>query len=603
MARGGTGEETVERLLQESPVFGALDADARAMLSRELEPRRVSPGEVVIRQGDTADGLYLVASGRVQAILTRDDGSRVVLGEDGRGDITGEMALVNDVPRTATVVALRESHLLFLSTDAFERFVGAHPHALRAITTALIRKLSATIRRGPTTSPATSIAIVPLDDDARAGELGRRLATSLERLVGPVRVVGEADVRVELGDAPTDLAQAMWFERLEATHGAVVYVTDPTEGPWTDRCVRHADLVLLAASGRASPTLRLVEHELHQRQGLASRRTELILVHEPATVVPRHTERWLAPRTVDRHHHIRVDRAADYDRVARLLVGQGIGVVFGGGGARGIAHIGVLQALADHGVPIDAVGGTSIGSIVAGAVARGLTLDELATMLRAAVVDGRSPVDLTFPAVSLAAGARVTERIRRGADGLDLEDGWLSCFCVSTNLTRATLELHTRGPAWKAIRASFSVPGIFPPVPNDAGEILVDGGLLDNLPVGSMRAAHAGITVIGIDVGAAREPLSAPLPPTGVVSGWGYLWSNLKARTPGNLASLPRLLVRLTELGSNADEDRGDCYLRPGTDAVSLLDFDAFDELVEIGRRDAAPALAEWLASPDAPSF
>ena len=188
------------------------------MLRHELEPRTAGAGEMVIRQGAPADGLYVIASGRLQAVLTRDDGSQLVLGESGRGELTGETALLNNAPRSASVIALRASQLFFLSTDAFDRVVHAHPQALRVISTALIGKLMTTLRRGPTTSPATSITVVPLDETRDVGELGGRLATSLERLVDSVRVVGSADMRAELGDAPSDLARVTWCEQLEATH-------------------------------------------------------------------------------------------------------------------------------------------------------------------------------------------------------------------------------------------------------------------------------------------------------------------------------------------------------------------------------------------------
>jgi predicted acylesterase/phospholipase RssA len=589
--------DSVAGLLEESAIFSGMDPAALEMLVREFEPRLARRGEVVIRQGDSADGLYLVGSGRLQAVLTRADSSRVVLGEVGRGAVTGEMALITDHPRSATVTALRDSHLFFLASEGFSRVVQTHPPALRVIATALIDRLMDTIKRGPTTSSATSIAIVPLDEGVNVVQLAEGLATSLGPLVGHVRVVGQDDLGAELGDAPTHLARVVWRDRLEASHGAVIYVAEPTFGSWTDECVQQADIVLLAGSGNAPPVLRPVEHELRRREGPAPRRTELILMHEPATTVPRGTRNWLEARRVDRHHHIRVDRVADYDRVARLLVGRAFGVVFSGGGARGAAHIGVLRALVEQGVPIDAVGGASIGAIIAGAVARGDPPADIAAMLRASVVE-KSPIDLTLPAVSFATGGRVTEHIREGADDLDLEDLWLNCFCVSTNLTRGALEVHSRGPAWTAVRSSFSVPGLFPPMVNPRGEVLVDGGLLDNLPVSPMRAAHAGITVIGIDVGTRREFLPASsVSPTGVLSGWRFLASSLRGRALDNLTTLPRLLMRLTELGSLGDDDRGDCYIRPALEGVSLLDFDKFDALIESGQRDAAATVAAWLAS------
>jgi predicted acylesterase/phospholipase RssA/CRP-like cAMP-binding protein len=589
-------DETVDRLLRDSPVFGRLDLETRIALRAAFEPRIARRGETVIRQGDAADGLYLVGSGRLQVVLENEDGAQVVVNDVGRGELTGEMALLTDQPRSATITALRDSHLLFLSTDAFTRIVQTHPQALRVISTGLIDKLMATIRRGSTTSPATNIVIVPLDRSEPVLQLGRRLSESLKPQMGSVPVMRAEDLQAAVGTRSSELARAEWRENIEASHRVVLYVAEPDFDPWTDECVRQADLVILAAQARNDPALRPVEHEIRRRQDVAAPRTELVLLHEPATAMPSGTRRWLRERHVDRHHHIRIDRAGDYDRVARLLLGTGLGIVFSGGGARGIAHIGVIRALADRGISVDATAGASIGAIVAGAVARGDSPDEVSAQIRAAVVE-KSPVDFTFPSVALAAGGRVTRHIRDGAQGADLEDTWLNFLCVSTNLTRGVLEIHDHGPGWIAVRSSFSVPGLFPPMHNEAGDVLVDGGILDNMPVKPLRAVHTGIGIIAVDVGARREFVSAPVAETGVASGWRLLMDSVRRRKVDDLTSLPRILMRLTELGSLGDDDHGECYIRPRLEGVSLLDFDKFDELVEIGERDAGPALDAWLES------
>jgi NTE family protein len=588
-------DESIDGLLRASAPFGQLDDTALDLVRTALDPRVVRNGEVLMRQGDAADGLYLVGSGRLQVKIEREDGSEEVINEVGRGALVGEMALLTDSPRSATITALRDSHVLFLSSDAFGRVVQAHPSALRVISSALISKLMYSIRYGSTPTPATSIVILPLDESEPVRELGDRLARSLELLSGLVPVVRADDMPAELAES-SQLRRAAWREQLEAAHGAVVYVAEPTFGKWTDECVANSDLVVLAAAAEGMSRIRAVEDELERRQGAVARRTELVLLHAPHTDTPRGTRRWLGPRHVDRHHHVRVDRVGDYDRVARLLVDRGVGVVFSGGGARGIAHVGVYRALLERGVAIDATAGASIGAIVAGAVARGDEPDDVAAQIRAAVVD-RSPVDFTFPSVSFAAGGRVTHHIKEGAQGLDLEDTWLNFLCVSTNLTRGALEVHKQGPGWTAVRSSFSVPGLFPPMRNDAGDVLVDGGILDNMPVAPLRAAHSGITVIAIDVGARREFMSADLPDTGVISGWRFLVNNLRQRSLENLTTLPRVLMRLTELGSLGDDDHGECYIRPELTGVSLLDFDKFDELIRLGERDAVPALDAWIAA------
>ncbi len=593
---GAVDEGHLDGLLLASPVFGGLSATARELLRSEFELRVARRGDELIRQGDAADGMYLVASGRLQVVLTRDDGSRVILDEVGRGDLTGEMALLTDSPRSASIVALRDSNVFFLSTEAFGRVIHAHPQALRVVSSALIGKLMDTIRQGPKASPATTIAVVPLDESVAVREFGGRLGAALGLLVDSLAVVTAAEVDAQIGAGRSDLARAEWRERVEATHGVVVYVAAPAFTTWTDECVHAADIVVYVGAARGERGIRPLEHEVRRRQGSVPRRRELVLLHDAATSTPRGTRDWLAGRDIDRHHHVRVDRSGDYERVARLLMGVGVGVVFSGGGARGIAHIGVLRTLVERGVTIDATAGASIGAIVAGAVARGDEIDDIAAQIRAAVVE-KSPVDLTFPSVSVAAGARVTRHIKDGAQGLDVEDTWLNFFCVSTNLTRGTLELHDRGAAWAAVRSSFSVPGLFPPMHSANGDVLVDGGILDNMPVTSMRSKHSGISVIAIDVGTRREFAATTTSTTGVVSGWKLLARSLRDRTLDNLTSLPRILMRLTELGALGDSDNGDCYVRPNLEGVSLLDFDKFESLIEAGARDSAPVIDEWLAS------
>jgi predicted acylesterase/phospholipase RssA/CRP-like cAMP-binding protein len=589
-------------LLEQSPVFQHLAAEARAFVCDALTPLTVPGGATLLREGDTADALYLVAAGRLRVTTVHADGTQEVLNEIGRGEVAGEMALIANSPRSATVHALRDTQLFRLSTDAFTHLVQEHPDALRAISTLIVNKMLRAMRGTARTSPVASVAVVPLG--VNAGGFAPTLATAVSRLAGGARNVTATQAAEALGPRPSPDRLAAWCAELQTQNPVVIYEADADATPWTDTCVRQADVVLLVASSGESVELRPVEQAIEQRRAAVHSRTELVVLHPASTQNPRGTRHWLAPRQLDRHHHVRIDRDADVDRVARLLLGRGIGVVFSGGGARGIAEIGVLRALLEAGVPIDAVGGTSIGSILAGAVAKGLTPDELALLLRGVLLDGRSPVDLTLPAISIAAGGRVTNSLQAAAGDLDVEDTWLPAFCISTNLTRGVVEIHHSGPAWLALRASFSIPGVFPPVRTPAGDLLVDGGVLDNMPVAEMRRTHYDIYVIAIDTGSTRDVPAGSLPDTGVVSGWKHMLSKLDPRTPNQeTAGMPRILMRLTELGSRPDDDRGDLYIQPPVEGIGLLDFDKFDRLLDIGHREGNHVVHEWLGSATAPAF
>ncbi len=591
-----TVRHEVEQLVRASTVFGMLAPAAQAFVCEHLEAVNVPGGAVLIHEGDHADCLYLVAVGRLRVSMRSSDGDERVIAELGRGEIVGELAVITNEPRSATVTALRDSEVFRLSTDAFAQLVEQHPEALREIATPVVRRLVRSLREGSLSSPVVTIAVVPLGTDPSLAAFGDRLHRALGQLTGAASHVDARAARTSLGDLSQVSAErlALWFGDHDSHSKAVVYQADPEPTPWTDTCVRQADLVLLVGSSRDVPTLRPVELGIEERRRRLKTRTELVLVHPPNTRDPRGTRRWLGPREVDRHHHVRVDRDEDIDRVARLIVGRGIGIVFSGGGARGIAGIGVLRALEEHGVPIDATGGTSIGSLIAGAAARGLPYAELAAMMRSAVVDS-SAFDITFPAVSLAAGKRVTQRIREAADGLDVEDTWRNFFCVSTNLTTGGVEIHRRGPGWYAVRASFSIPGVFPPVPTETGDLLVDGGLLDNLPIGVMRGEHHGITVIGVDVGRTRDLSAGTLPEDGVVSGWKLLVGRLDRGAPGRgTTSLGHILMRLTELGNEQNHDRGDLYIRPAVEPFGIAEFKAFDRIIQLGYEAGNQAISDW---------
>lgn len=609
-------------LLAGLALFDGLDDDARAALAASVEPMVVRGGEVLMRQGDAADSAYVVQAGRLRIVVTGADGADRVAGEVGRGEVVGEMALLTEEPRSATVVAVRDSQVLRLPGDALATLF-THPQALRSITTQLLRRLRRSMLAGPDRSPVATMVVLPLSAtpvvDAAVGALIAALRA---------RVPALADVGA--GDAPTDLAGGgpRWTDALEREHPLIVFRADPVPGDWTDRCLRHADLVLLVADATERPGPRAVERGVVERRRALPIRTELVLAHGPATVEPRGTTGWLDRHEVQRHHHLRVDRAADVERVARMLLDRPVTLVLSGGGARGMAEIGALRALEECGVPIDAVAGTSAGALVGGAVARGWDADRVERTLRESLV-GSTAIDPTFPAVAFATGRSVTAKLRAATGDLDLSDLWRPFFCMSTNLSRNRAEVHRRGPAWRAIRASFAIPGVFPPVPQD-GDVLVDGGLLDNLPIGRMRAEHEGAVVIAIDVGARRDLAAGSLPGSCVVSGWPLLWTMvrpsipallgrqgpgspaLKGRTgPGSSAlrgrsgpgrrrsetvNIVRVMTRLTELGAGADDVDADLMIRPSVQDLPVLDFDRFDTFVERGHEAAMAALEPWLA-------
>jgi NTE family protein len=576
-----------------SALFDALPLDIQEALARHLVPISLEGGATLMREGEEADGLYLVRAGRLLARRCMGD-ETVVLGEIGRGEVVGEAALLTAQPRSATVVALRDTELLRLSVEAFESVVAEHPTFLRPVAAQVVSRMLAAGSGPPTARPVTTVAVVPVHATPAADQAARALAAALVAVVGRATIAGPDD---EPSAGPTGLTDAERAQALESEHDLVVYRADADDGAWTRRCLRQADAVVLVADAAQRPDRTSIEELVAAHRARIELPVELVLVHPPDCDEPSETRRWLERRSVRRHHHVRAGDAAHVARVARLLTNRGIGLVLSGGGARSMAEIGVVQAMVELGIPIDAVGGTSAGSLVAGAVARGWSVERIRSVVRKAVVESSNPVDLTVPVTSLASGRRMTDRLREAAGELDLEDLWLDFFCVSTNLSRNRPWVHRRGRGWRAIRASMSIPGVFPPVAED-GDVLVDGGLVDNLPVGEMRRGHAGITVVAVDVGVRRGLAAGDLPDSTVVHGWQVVLDRVhpRRRSP-EMAGMLTILARLSELGGGGGDrgtDRGDVLVRPDVERFALLDFSSFDRLIEVGHSAAEPVLRSW---------
>jgi NTE family protein/lysophospholipid hydrolase len=348
-----------------------------------------------------------------------------------------------------------------------------------------------------------------------------------------------------------------------------------------------------------------VEDQLFALGSTVHPRTDLVLVHPSGAPRPTTTASWLEGRSVDRHHHVRRDQPADIGRLARHVTGRAIGLVLGGGGARGLAHLGVLDALEHFGVPIDSAGGTSIGAIIGAAAALGWNREErLEHVIRPLTTSGRL-LRPTLPIVALSSSRRLTNMIQReaGFGPGTIEDLWLPYFCVSANLTRAEPVVHERGPLWLALRASISLPGIMPPVYAD-GDLLVDGGVVDNLPIDDMRRRGVG-RVIAVDLHRDVD-VASPAPFDPDVSGWRMLRRRFRKTDP--VPNVLEITMRAKDISSlraqrAALADRPpDLLLTPPLASTPLLDFPAAEPLIKTAREYAlaqlesrAEEIGSWL--------
>lgn len=602
--------EAVVEFLTSIPLFEGMAKRDLARVAQEMKPVSLVAGNTLVQEGSEADGLYVVVTGRLR-VSVDVDGTEQPLEELVRGDVVGEIALIGDQPRSATVSTVRDSELLRLPVDAYTRLVDKNPAVLRELAKVLVRRLvtanlvTANLRPskvnpirtlalvgcGRSPAPLNKLSLAIVDALSRHGRTIRIDRAAVERdrgqwtEEGPSRAVG-----------PSQLAG--YLSSVEESHDHVVYVgADGPYGPadldWIRQCLRHADVVLLVARAEGDPAWgeaeRLAEDSLAKR--------ELVLVHPIDANRPLDTGRWTATRKVARTHHVRLGAVADIERVARLVTGHGYGLVLGGGGPRGFAHLGVIKALEEHDIPIDMVGGTSIGAVVGGLLAQGLDHEGRVAQAMRLVTKGRLERP-TFPLVSVTA-ARTADRLLHEVFGdWRIENLWLPYFCVSASITRAEEIVHEDGLLPFAIRASVSLPAAFPPVYRD-GELLVDGGVLNNVPVDIMRKKLDSGTLLAVDLSpkeeeARLEPFSPDL------SGWKVLARRLDPRTnpmavPGILEIVTRSshLASIRSVRANLASNGVDVLFCPPTGNSTGLDFRSSPPLIDVGYQHASQVLSD----------
>ena len=557
---------SIDEFLATAELTATLDDEVRRTLAAELEPVTLRSGDVLMRHGDEGDAMYFVVHGRLGALVESEDGPRMV-GRISPGGVVGELALIGSTPRLATVVALRDSELLRLSKQAFDRVTDVHPATLRALSATVVQRLA---ERSTVPRPASrTVAVLGAGGhpDTRAVRaFVDSLADELRRYgaVGIVDVVGtQHDLAIALHSVEDDAAFV-----LVAPGGGV------REAAWS---VRSADVVLLVATPEQSPELGPAGEALTPRgeQQLAPE-THVVVLHEDRHP-PQGSAGWVDAAGTDSVFHLRPG-AGDVARVARFLAGRSVGVALGGGGARGFAHLGVLRALDEAGIAVDTIGGTSIGALVAGLYAMGWDADEREERALEALTRSGPLFGVTLPMLSLSSATKLEALLTsdRYFNDRQIEDLWLPYCCVSADLGTAQTVVHRRGPLALSVRASASLPGVLPPVAYE-GRWLVDGGVLDNLPVVAVRERNGDGPLIAVNIRPKVELSLSPAPGS-AASGWarvGRRSRDVEQRVP----SLIDVLVRTNVLGSvralqDALEERpADLLLEPPVANHRVLDF------------------------------
>jgi predicted acylesterase/phospholipase RssA/CRP-like cAMP-binding protein len=598
----GTSQQRLHEIVER--FFGIAEDDATELIE-ELDTVNVAGGQWLMRQGDVADSLYFLIRGRMQVWIEPELNDGVnqprLVGEVAPGDSVGEIGLLTGGHRTAGIKAIRDSQLLKLDRAAFEHFAETHPGLVMQLAGSIARRLTERTKHAPSASRNLStVAIVPLDDAPWVDDFCNELSSALDRrgktLCLTSRNLGQMGAPVASIDNDERIPEALkhWLDVQENDHRLMLYVADAADARWSRLCVRQADIVLLLADAESDPQPRRWEQPLLDLGGADAARRALLLRHQKADTTIAGTDRWLEPRDVDFHLHLQGAGDELTGRIARMLTGEAVGLVLGGGAARGFAEIGVYRALHEAGVPIDWVGGTSIGGIIGAAIAQDQGPDAVLETAREAFVKGKPFGDYTLPLMSLLRGKRMERLTQQHLPG-NIEDLAIPFFCVSARLDVGETCVHQSGPIWRALRATAALPGMLPPAVIE-GRLLVDGAVVNNLPVDIMREKLIG-HVIAVDL-ASRRVHNVTY--TEIPSPWALLRSRvLPGGTRYHVPGVVSVLLKSAEIGTAAKmrelAGQADLLLQPPVTRFGLTDVRSFDKIVQAGYDDARERIAGWL--------
>jgi predicted acylesterase/phospholipase RssA/CRP-like cAMP-binding protein len=465
--------------LEKADIFRGLDIDALNRILDEMEPRHFEAGDVICREGEPGTSLFLVSKGLLEVILRRME-SVISVALLREGDIVGELSVLVGEPRSADVIARTPTDILELGEDRYQSLLSLYPRISVNLNQVLIQRLRQSNLKLAQTRLHSETAVILVKDRETTGlalDVVEAVKTASVRGVGVIlchpMVAGGAGV--ELPDVESTLARR---DRLAKSYGLIIIVAR-TDQPHVRLLLDIADRCLVLASPETAGVLASVFSNY--------RTMELCLTR------PSHHDEWGELRVIRTLNPY--TRSADVSWLGRHIARTKLGLVLGAGGARGYAHVGVLEVLEQEGLRIDYVGGSSIGALVGYFVACGMRASEINAALR----------DIFNP-------NNVREMLRTSIDGssvgLDyvLKDlkKWTrngSFADLATPLTVMTADLNAKkavaikeGPMYDAVYAAMAVPGLVPPYERGA-ELLVDALSLVPVPVTAVKDGGADITV------------------------------------------------------------------------------------------------------------
>jgi NTE family protein len=556
-------------------LFGDITDEQLEQVFSIVEVLHFNTGEYLFEEGDAENVLYIVLSGRLRALKQGEHGQRI-LGDIAVGEPVGELALFSKEPRSAAVVAIRKSIVLQIDETDYDKLVTLYPNFAFTLTQFVIERLKRNTFQQKSEAAPKNIAVIKLQPKHDFTPWTDDMRRELEAMGTPINVYyPETQLSGNLDTV---------FEEMENSAGINILVCDHENDAWAKQCIMYCDLVVIATQFDAPSELYDVEKQLGiYDKSILCKKNYLLLLHPENAVPPTLTRRWFEGRHFDLHLHIRKSNARDIRRFCRIITHQAVGLVLGGGGAKGYAHIGTVKAMLESGIEFDFLGGASAGALFGIAISiTDFDMAKTTDLGKKAAESNLLSNDYHFPFLSLMTGRKLRHYLQKMLGETHLEDIWVTTYVISTNYSTASLALHRKGLARQTVEASIAIPGVFPPTIIERN-LHVDGGVMDNLPIEAMYQMPVR-HIIAISL-SAQSPHLVDIET--VPSAWQMLVNKFTKKHRYRLPAMSSLLINSLTLNSKQKQEAAKgqiaIYLELDLRNFGFLNWSLWNELMSAG--------------------
>jgi predicted acylesterase/phospholipase RssA/CRP-like cAMP-binding protein len=589
-------------LVKQTTIFSSLPPAAIKLLIKKFAPIQLNKDKYLFKQSAISEGLYLLVSGKLISILHTTNHKRKILGEVKPGETVGELGALSGEPRAASIQAIENSMLLKLSSKEFKKVCIKYPKVSLSLSDIFIARSQGLIKQLSEVEPEKKHIVIVAGNPS----------ISLNNFIEEIKKINQDEYKckiitdilpedLKLYSSESECLKIMYG--YESKYNNILYFVNNSSSILSKVAFSLKQKIYIVGNKISEAFIEpLILDAISSKSSYYEIRPEFILLQEDEEFSNEITQ-WLKLSKFNLQHHVRLSVSKDLERIFRLMRGQGFGLVLGGGGLRSWAHLGVIRALVENNIPIDVIGGTSAGAIVAGHYALHQTFNEKPVDLVDLSEVSRKTVSIknvTWPVVSIFDGKAYTQQLQKMFGDSKIESLWLPSFIVACNLSKNSQKIFKKGFLWRAIRASTAVPAIFPPV-IIRHQIHLDGGILNNLPVDIMKKIignkgtvfAAELTHIAVDKTNYDFP---PILPLGEMLLTKIKFKNKQYVFPQFIDNFLKSLLA----GSSAKQEENsllaDVLITPDLSKFTLLNVkkNQQDELIKMGYEAALLAIKKW---------